>query len=298
MEQLFEKYKNYLLTEKRVSSLTFDAYCTDIQQLLDFMKTQNKISITTDDLKEFLGQLKQNNVASRSMARKISSIKAFFGYLAKYHGIVNCAEPLLFPKLEQRLPRCLSESDIESLLSVAGNDRSAIGLRNRAMVSLLYVSGMRISELVGLKRSDIHFDTGLICVRGKGGKDRMIPLPLSIQELLKDFCEIRPAPQAPVAQENHEDYLFTTTYGHVIRPITRQACWILLKKLWQKTGIQKEISPHVLRHSLATHLLKHGADLRSLQMLLGHEQLSTVQLYTHVETSYLRTIYDKKHPRS
>lgn len=297
MEQLFEKYKNYLLTEKRVSQLTFEAYCIDIQQLLDYCKKTGKQAINTDDLKDYLAALNKATMAARSMARKISSIKAFFGYLNKYHGIVNSAEPLIFPKVEQRLPRFLSESDIESLLSIASNDYSAMGLRNRVMVSLLYVSGMRISELVGLKRSDIHFDTGLICVRGKGGKDRMIPLPIATQELLKDFCAFTQQRTA-VIQEKNEDYLFTTTYGHTIRAITRQACWILLKKLWQKTGIQKEISPHVLRHSLATHLLKHGADLRSLQMLLGHEQLSTVQLYTHVETSYLRSIYDKKHPRS
>lgn len=296
MDQLFEKFKRYLLTEKRVSANTFDAYCIDLQQLLDFAKKENAQTISLNVLKSFLATLKKDQMASRSMARKISSIKSFCDYLNKYHGMENCAEQLLFPKLEQRLPRCLSEKEIGQLLLVAGNDHSALGFRNRVMMSLLYVSGMRISELVTLRTSDIHFDTGLICIRGKGGKDRMIPLPHSMQDLLKEFCTVQQ--RVGQAQAKNNDYLFITTYGHTVRPITRQACWILLKKLWQKTGIPKEISPHMLRHSLATHMLKNGADLRSLQMLLGHEQLSTVQLYTHVETSYLRTIYDKKHPRS
>jgi integrase/recombinase XerD len=301
MERLFEQFKVYLLTERRVSKNTLEAYSADLRQLLDFV-AENALfpeQIQQSDLKEFLAILKKQNLSARSMARKISSIKAFFSYMHRYHGIENCSEVLMFPKIGQRLPKCLSENDIEALLAVAADDHSKIGLRNRVMLSLLYVTGMRISEITTLCVTDIRYDISALAVRGKGGKGRLIPVPAPILALVEDY---RKSSVEMLRNTHHVlgdiPYVFPVYYKGGIKPMTRQACWSIIKKVWARTGIQKKISPHMLRHSLATHMLKHGADLRSLQMLLGHENLSTVQIYTHLDTSYLRSIYDAKHPRS
>lgn len=300
MERLFEQFRIYLLTEKRVSTHTLEAYCTDLRQFLSFMsnKALSPEEVKPADLKEFLANLKKDELASRSMARKVSSLKAFYGYINRYHGLDNCAESLIFPKLESRLPKCLSESDIEALLAAALTDKTLHGLRNRVMLSLLYVSGMRISELIKLRTSDIHQESKLIAVQGKGGKGRLIPIPHEIIVLIDQYSQEMISLFKSKNLQSENLYIFPVCYGGVIKPMTRQACWAIIKKIWAKTGIAKPISPHMLRHSLATHMLQHGADLRSLQMLLGHENLSTVQIYTHLDTSYVRSIYDAKHPRS
>ena len=184
---------------------------------------------------------------------------------------------------------------MEQLLKAAEADSSSHAHRNKVMLYLLYVTGLRITELTTLTLSAIQWDTGFLHIAGKGGKQRMIPLPLPMKELLQGYVQKL---QHQMTAENKSDYLFPVRYACTIRPITRQAFWNILKKIWKKTGNAKSISPHQLRHSLATHLLKRGADLRSLQLLLGHENVSTVQIYTHVETSHLRMVYNKKHPRS
>jgi integrase/recombinase XerD len=297
MKAYIEQFYTYLLTEKRVSSNTFIAYKTDLNQLLIFLQAQtiDAASISLKDLKLFLQSLKKEAIAARSMARKISSMKLFFTWAQDKGYLPNLGQELLFPKVDKKLPLYLNEQEIEILLQVADRDQSPLGLRNKTMLYLLYVSGLRISELTNLTLSAIQWDSGLIHVNGKGGKQRMIPLPAPMMELLKEYMK-QAHPNAK--NKSSTDYLFPVRYASTVRPITRQALWGILKQLWRKTGIAKSISPHQLRHSLATHLLKRGADLRSLQLLLGHENLSTVQIYTHVETSYLRTIYDKKHPRS
>lgn len=300
MERLFEQFRVYLLTEKRVSTNTLEAYCADLRQFLDFIadRALEPEAIRPVDLKEFLGSMKKNELSSRSMARKVSSIKAFFGYVHRYHGFDNSAESLIFPKLESRLPKCLSENEIEALLVEASADHTMTGIRNRVMLSLLYVSGMRISELIGLRIADIRQDANLIAVQGKGGKGRLIPIPREIITLIDEYSHSMALSMKAKHHGGEISYLFPVWYGGVMKPMTRQACWAIIKKVWAKTGIAKTISPHMLRHSLATHMLKNGADLRSLQMLLGHENLSTVQIYTHLDTSYVRSIYDAKHPRS
>ena len=292
-EDLIQSFRTYLITEKHASGNTVQAYMTDLHQLAQFLQTQKK-SIETaivQDLKKFLEVQQEQGIGPRSMARKISTLKAFYAYLQDRRNVPNVAAGLVFPKLEKRLPVYLTEQEIEKLLAMADADHSSHSLRNRALLYLLYTTGMRISELVNAKVSDIKFDAHIITVHGKGGRDRHIPLPTPIMNLINKYVK-----QLPASDE--VDYLFGTRYRGKIKAISRQACWIILKKLWKKTGSTKSISPHQLRHSLATHLLKKGADLRSLQMLLGHENISTVQIYTHVDTSHLREIYDKKHPRS
>lgn len=296
--QLVAQFERYLLTEKCVARNTFHAYKRDIDQLVSFL-TKKKIKIEKsklDDLKKFLLFLKKDGISPRSMARKISSIKALFKYAQVHHGLKNIATDLLFPKLDKTLPKHIPEKEIEKLLNVAEQDKKPVGVRNKIILYLLYVSGMRITEMTKLKCSDIHFDTGFACVHGKGGRTRMIPLPQPMFAMLRKYLDKTYAKL--IKKKEYSEYLFPVLYAGKIRPITRQACWIILQKLWKKTGAKRSISPHKLRHSLATHMLKNGADLRSLQMLLGHENVSTVQIYTHVETSHLREIYNKKHPRS
>lgn len=290
----------YLLAEKRVAANTFSAYKRDIEQFTGYL-ADNKIDLPTmkrEQLKSYLKYLKESlGLTARSISRKIAALKILFLYMHEYNQVPNLAEDLISPKLEKRLPSYLSEEEVHRLLQEAEKDSTDIGMRNKVLLYLLYATGMRITELVSLPVSAIHFDTGFIDVQGKGGKVRMVPLPEHTLALLREYLA-----QVHGALIKHStiktDYFFPVIYGGGIKHISRQAVWIVLKKLCAKAGMNRSIHPHQLRHSLATHMLKNGADLRSIQILLGHENLSTVEIYTHVETSHLRKIYDKKHPRS
>lgn len=297
MKEQIEQFFTYLLTEKRVSNNTFSAYRTDILQFAHFLEKKQitLLACSLKDLKEFLYLLKNVNISATSMARKISSLKQFYTFANQRWNVDNHGQQLTFPKIEKKLPHYLSEQEVEKLLEGSQQDTSPIGVRNKVMLYLLYVTGLRITELTQLLTSSILWDSGFLQVEGKGGKQRMVPLPEAMRIQLKEYLEnFHPT----LSHSRKTDYLFPILYAGTIRPITRQAFWGILKQLCAKSGLPKSISPHQLRHSLATHLLKRGADLRSLQMLLGHENLATVQIYTHVETSHLRKIYDKKHPRS
>ena len=301
MKDLLTKFEAYLLTEKRVAANTFSAYKNDLDQFCVYLGKHKILAnqVTDEIVKNFVYALSDQKLSARSMARKISSLKLFFAFLEDRFGMHHCAQDLIFPKLDQRLPSALSEEEIEQLFTAADQDATDNGFRNKIMLSLLYVSGMRISELVHLTISDLHFDTGFISVNGKGGKGRLIPLPRPMLASIDQY--LKTAHRAFAAGDRGAratDLLFPIFYAGKVKPITRQAFWIILKQIWLKSGISRSLSPHTLRHSFATHMLKRGADLRSLQMLLGHENIATVEIYTHVETSYLREMYDKKHPRS
>jgi len=299
-DHILTKFYTYLLTEKCVSANTFSAYKRDIDQCLAYLNQHNKAldKLTIEDIKDYLRYLKETlSLSSRSITRKISALKVLFSYMHERLELPNLAEDLTFPKLDKKLPNYLSEQEVRQLLVATQNDTSDLGIRNKILIYLLYVSGMRISELIQLQLSHLHFDTGFIDVLGKGGKMRMVPVPQAIFGLLKVYIESVHS-KFTNSGARSTDYLFPILYAGKIKAITRQAVWGILKTLCKKSGIERSIFPHQLRHSLATHMLKNGADLRSLQILLGHENLATVQIYTHVETSYLRTVYDKKHPRS
>ena len=245
--------------------------------------------------KGFLKKMHNQGLSARSLARKISTLKAFFRYLNTRFDIENISIDLRFPRLEKKLPRYLTEDEIKRLFMQAEKDRSALGERNRIMLYLMYVSGMRVTELIQLKTSDIQFDMGMLHVQGKGGKQRVVPISQPMCAMLSTYIQ-QVHPQ--LTKKQISNFLFPVMYAKKIRSLSRQSFWNIIKKIWKKTGSKKEVSPHQLRHSLATHMLKNGADLRSLQMLLGHENVSTVQIYTHVEKGHLRDVYDKKHPRS
>lgn len=298
IDTVLTRFETYLLTERRVSQHTFIAYKNDIHQFKLYLDAEHLVfeQLTLGDLKGFLIYLVDQKMSARTRSRKISALKAFYKYSSTYYDISDLAQDVSFPKLEKKLPHYLSEKEVEKLLSIVDQDRSINHFRNRVMLYLLYVTGMRISELLSLAVSDIHPDSCLLSVIGKGGKGRMIPLPLSIVKLLDEY--LRTTHRRFTEKHRTTAYLFPVMYKKVIKPMSRQSFWIILRALWKKTGSSVPIFPHKLRHSFATHMLKRGADLRSLQLLLGHENLSTVQIYTHVETSYLRKVYDKKHPRS
>jgi site-specific recombinase XerD len=298
---LITKFEAYLLTEKRVAANTFSAYKRDIAQLFVYLEQEKKflVDLTVKDLKNFLRYLKGMNIGARSIGRKISALKLLFAYLHERFDVEDKTESLIFPKIKQRLPSFLTQEEIEALLHASEKDTSEAGVRNKTMLYLLYVTGMRISELVMLKTCDIHFDTGFITVHGKGNKERMVPIPVDMLDLLRHYVQHTHAAFTSKNKGRRQtDYLFPTVYAGKVKPITRQAFWLILNSMWKLTGIQKTISPHQLRHSLATHMLKNGVNIRSLQLLLGHESIATVQIYTHVEVSHVREVYDKKHPRS
>jgi integrase/recombinase XerD len=296
---LITKFESYLLTEKRVSENTFVAYKRDLRQFTDFLKREGLEraleEVQAVHLSSFISFLHDAHLSIRSIARKIAALKGFCAYVEQF-GITNHAKEITMPKLPHRLPEFISESEIEQMFDAASQDKSPTGKRNMVMLYTMYVTGMRVSELVNLKVENVHGDVGYIRVDGKGGRQRMIPIPEVMITMLVTYMNH----DRGILLKKHgmTEYLFPILYGGKLRPISRQAFWFIVKQLWKKAGIKRPVSPHTLRHSFATHMLKKGADMRSLQILLGHEHLSTVQTYTHVDTSYLRTIYDKKHPRS
>lgn len=287
----------YLIAERRVAQNTFTAYKKDLEQLDEFLQKKNLTLCTArpQDLKDFIESLVNSNIKRRSISRKISCIKAFYNYASDRHAWTNYASQLVFPVLEKRLPKFLNEEQVDTLLATAAADTSAYGIRNKVMIFLLYGTGMRISELVSLKKQQIRWDVKNILVYGKGGKDRTIPLPEAIEQMLHDYItQIHPK----ITKKTTTDWLFPISYKKEYQPMSRQSFWSLLKKMALKSGSPSWISPHIIRHSFATHLLARGVNLRALQLLLGHESIDTVQVYTHVSTNLVRKVYDKKHPRS
>jgi len=299
IKQIQTKFEAYLLTEQRVSTNTFFSYKRDLNQFISFLENHafDLENITDQELKQFVHYLYGLKLSARSIARKISTLKSFFLYLSNTFNIKNKAKELHIPKIEKRLPTFLTQEEVSRVLTYSEKDTSPLGIRNSIMIYILYASGMRVTELVNIKITNIHFDTRFISVEGKGGKQRMIPIPQSIMTLLQNYLQSSIFLSFSHSIKNAV-YLFPIVYGKKVKPISRQSCWIILKKICENAGIKRAISPHQLRHSFATHMLEKGVDLRSLQILLGHEEITTVEIYTHVETSQLRNIYDKKHPRS
>ncbi len=297
MDDTAVRFHMYLLTEKRAARNTVQAYSADLQQYVRFLD-EKKISLpdaTDTHIKEFMHSLKNAGITAKSIARKVSSLKIFYSWATGTLQWPDYARKIVIPKVERTLPHVIDESAIEQLLQQLDVDTTPIGKRNKVFVYLLYSTGMRISELTELTINALRLDEGLIQAQGKGGKQRIIPLPEPIISLLNSYLQT--IHLHFVTRHQPTDYLFPVAYGKKIKPLSRQAGWAIIKSFGKSIDLA-HVSPHVLRHSLATHLLKNGVDLRSLQMLLGHENISTVQIYTHVEISHLRLIYDKRHPRS
>lgn len=298
MREYIEAFEHYLLTQRRVARNTLQSYMLDVEQFVHFLE-KNKLTLEEareEELKSFFQTLrKQKHLAARSLSRKISSLKIFYAYLHEKFKFTNITLGVSYPKLEKKLPNFLTEPEMQQLLSVAEADQTILGKRNNLLLHLLYITGIRISEAVSIRLADIHLEERLIMVHGKGGKERLLPIPEVFVEQLVAFIQEY---HATVLKKKTTEYLFAVKSKGRVNHMTRQAAWVVLKKIVQKSGIQKRVTPHTFRHSLATHLLEKGAHLRSLQVWLGHEHVSTVEIYTHVNTEHLRKIYDKKHPRA
>lgn len=301
MKELSYKFQQYLITEKRCALNTIQAYQSDLQQAILFFEQQDCTTfhdVTTQHVKNFLYHVRVDLKSSaRSLSRKLSCLKSLSKYLQTYHGVHDFTFNVTFPKLEKNLPKFLTEHQILDLFNFAQKDSSPAGRRNHIMITLAYVCGIRVSELIQLTRTNINFDDKLLKITGKGNKQRIVPIPDTIVDLLHDYLQTA----QPYLFKNmivDSDLLFPTLYANQVKPMSRQSFWGILKDIVKKINLPMKTSPHILRHSIATHLLKEGANLRLLQMALGHEQLETVQVYTHVEVSHLRILYDKNHPRS
>ena len=286
-------FLEYLSVEKGLSLNTCQSYARDIQKLLDFLEGE-KIGWqkTVDkDLVKFIHFQSRLGLSARSLARLISSLRSYYSFLI-LDGIikVNPTVNLSAPKLWFSLPKFLSIEDVELLLQQP-DESEAKGLRDKAMLELLYATGLRVSELVSLKKNDVNLESGFLICKGKGGKERIVPLGKSSSASVTRYLE--------EARQNfwkkETNILFITTRGGAF---TRQGFWKMLKEYGEQAGFAQKISPHILRHSFATHLLERGADLRSVQLMLGHSQITTTQIYTHVTRKHLRKVYDKFHPRA
>ncbi len=280
-----------LVAEQGLSQNTLAAYGQDLDALHDFLydTQKNFNTLNEDDLALFVVWLRKRGDAPSSIGRRISSLRAFFLYCFDI-GLIshNPAQHLDSPKKAQKLPSVLSAKDIEKLLNAPNS--SVLGQRDKAMLDTLYATGMRVSELVGLELQSIDLSQGLLRLVGKGNKERLVPIHEQAKKMLAHYLSfVRPElkPQS--------SFVFINRSG---QGLSRQGVWKLIKNYAQKVGIHQNISPHTLRHSFATHLLEGGADLRSLQSLLGHADLSATELYTHIQSERLKSVHEKFHPRS
>ncbi len=282
-----------LWLEEGLSRATLECYRRDLSQLALWLSQQNKSLLAADqaDLLGFLAYKIARHNSPRTTSRQLSSIKRWFQYALR-HGKIN-ADPSLqidSPKQPRALPKSISETAVESLLNAPSSDQ-ALGLRDRAMLEVLYATGLRVSELVTLKNSSLNVNMGIVKVIGKGNKERIVPLgEEAISWLGRYLAEAR----AQLLKSKTSDFLFISNRGSAM---TRQAFWHLVKRYARQAGLSPELSPHTLRHAFATHLLNHGADLRIVQMLLGHADISTTQIYTHVARQRLKELHARHHPR-
>ena len=292
--QLIELFVDHVWMEFGLSDNTLTAYRNDLSQLQNWLAPQSisLLAVQHADLLAYFSQRVEQGMQSRSGARLLSSIRRFYKYQLQRNAIsTDPSEKIEFPKLGRRLPDVLTEEEVEKLLH-APDETSVQGSRDRAMLELLYASGLRVSELISLSVTQLNLRAGVIKVFGKGSKERLVPFGDQAGHYLECYLsESRPA----LLKECHEtSVLFLTNRG---QGMTRQAFWYLIKRHAAKVGIKKHLSPHTLRHAFATHLLNHGADLRVVQLLLGHSDLSTTQVYTHIAQARLRELHKDHHPR-
>jgi len=292
-DDILQVFLEFISVEKGLSSNTRLSYSRDIQKLILFLRKENIpfLKVKEEDLVKFIHHQSRSGLSARSLARSISSLKSFYKFLI-LDGLIknNPAINLSSPKIWLYLPIFLSVEEVEKLLQ-RPNVRNTRGLRDKAMLELLYATGLRVSEMVSLRIKDVNLDDGFLLCQGKGGKERIVPLGHSARKAVQKYLE---KARFKLLKEESE-FLFLSQQG---KPFTRQGFWKMLKGYAIEAGLDAKISPHVLRHSFATHLLERGADLRSVQLMLGHSQITTTQIYTHVSRKQIRRIYEKYHPRA
>jgi integrase/recombinase XerD len=293
---VIDAYLDHLRVERRLSDHTLDSYGRDLRSLASFAEASGAAIETLDRrrLEAFVGQQRARGLSPRSVARSVAAVRGFYRFLVLERRLARSpADDVLPPRAWPALPKCLSAEDVERL--IAQPDTSVpLGLRDRAMIEVLYATGMRVSELVAIRAADLHADAHYLTCVGKGNKERLIPIGEEAGEWVRRYeREVWRELAARRGGARGSPRLFLNARGG---PLSRVGFWKILKNHALAAGL-RAVSPHVLRHSFATHLLEHGADLRAIQMMLGHADLSTTQIYTHVLEARLRTVYDRFHPR-
>ena len=286
-----ETFLDSLYLEQGVSENTLSAYRSDLDKFCLFLKGENLMTVTGLDIESYLAHRVDLGLKPRSTARSISALKRFYQYFVREKIISN--SPMLNiaqPKAGQSLPKTLSEAEVEALLN-APNTEEAMGLRDKAMLELLYATGLRVSELVGLRMEQINLRQAVVFVKGKGNKERLVPLGEEAMYWLEQFLKGGRAQMIKHAT----DFVFPSKRGV---GMTRQTFWHRIKHYAILASVESPLSPHTMRHAFATHLLNHGADLRVVQMMLGHSDLSTTQIYTHVANERLKSVHAEHHPRA
>ena len=285
-ENLIEDFLRYLLIDKGYSKNTISSYKQDLDKFNEYFKNKNINDIDSNDLKNYIKSL---NLNEKSISRTISCLKSFYKFLIIEKIIKhNPTDGLYMPKVKKSLPNIMSVDEVARLLDIKLDDD--FSYRNKAMLELMYATGLRVSELIELKLNDVDFSDDIIRIMGKGSKERIIPMGDFAKEYLEEYIYNH---RGNMLKGITTDYVFLNNHG---KKMTRQGFFKIIKKLANEAGISTEISPHTLRHSFASHLLKYGADLRTIQELLGHSDISTTQIYTHVANEELRKNYDEYHP--
>lgn len=291
-ERRVRSYLHFCRTEKGLSANSLQSYSRDLSQLGRFLKTGPVSAVTLEILRCYLDHLRRGGLGNRSIARQVTTLRGFFAFCVEEGDLAgNPAELLVAPKTGSTLPKYLDPATVDELLK-APQETSPTGLRDRAMLDLLYATGVRVSELTGLRVSDLDAAQGTVRVIGKGNKQRLVPVGKQALLSLEQYTtDLRPR----LLKGRISPYLFVTARGTCM---TRQGFWKLLKSHGKSAGVFRKLSPHVLRHTFATHLLEGGADLRSVQTMLGHADIGTTQIYTHVMRSRLQQTVDRHHPRA
>lgn len=280
-------YLQYLEYEKKLSKNTIKAYDNDLNKLLEFKN--NLLSINNKDIKEFIK--KSNNLSTKTLAHRLTVINSFYNYLLSENIIsINPCYSINMPKIPSKLPEVLSEEEVDKLLDINLVDKYSY--RNKAMLELLYATGMRASELTNLKLNNIDLDSCIVRIMGKGSKERIVPINDTTIKYLNIYINNY---RKEILSKKDSEYLFIS---NALKPITRQSLFKIIKKECIRAGIKKNVYPHILRHSFATHLLNHGANIRIIQELLGHEDITTTEIYTHLSNETIKKDYEEYFPRS
>ncbi|SDJ66264.1 site-specific tyrosine recombinase XerD [Sediminibacillus albus] len=295
MKDELNDFFHYLTVERGLSDNTLQSYRRDLKHyhlfLTDNLQVETWEIVDRTHIMQYLYELKDSGKSSATLARALSSVRLFHQFLVRECGITKDASlHIETPKKERKLPKVLSSDEVEVLLNIP--ETNALSIRNKAMLEMLYATGLRVTELISLKVSDLHLTMGFVRCFGKGSKERIVPLGNVAKDTVENYIENA---RGALLNRKNTDALFLNHHGS---QLTRQGFWKVLKAIAKEAGIKKEITPHTLRHSFATHLLENGADLRAVQEMLGHADISTTQVYTHVTKARLKDIYKAYHPRA
>jgi integrase/recombinase XerD len=293
MEACIQLYKQYIKLERSLSPKTVEAYLHDIEKLNEFLGGRKKLEeVKLEDLQDFMASLYDDKISARSQARIISGLKSFYKFLLFDHKIVHDPTELLdAPKIGRHLPEVLSIPEIEAILDSIDLSKPE-GHRNKAIIEVMYGCGLRVSEVVNLRISNLYFRDNYIRIIGKGDKERLVPIGQTAQNAIRLYME---GARAHVKiKKGEEDIVFLNRRG---ARLTREMIFMMIKQAAEAAGVTKTISPHTFRHSFATHLVEGGADLRAVQEMLGHESITTTEIYTHLDRSYIKDIIERYHPR-